>query len=314
MNWKEKALELAKNTELSWREIARVLGKPKSSCSDFLRKEIKGYVKPSELIKRAHVGAYNDPKVLIFDLELSPLLASVYSLWNNSYISHKDLESDFFIYSFASKFWGEDEIYYFDNRNQEDFEDDRDLLIRLSDMINQSDVIVGFNSKKFDIKKLNTRLIINGLPQCKPVKHIDLYQIAKEKFAFTSNSLAYLSKTLVPHVEKLTHSKYPGTSMIKACLKGDIEAWEENKEYNQRDVEATEALLDVLLPWSDKAVNLALFSDEPDTLDNWEPVGYHYTQVGKYKVYKHAVSGKYMRSRVNEFSKEKRKSLLANIV
>jgi len=314
MNWKEKAIELAKNTNLSWREIARVLGKPKSSVSDALRKEIKGYVKPSELIKKAHVGAVGDPNVLIFDLELAPLIANVYSLWNNDFISHKDLERDFFIYSFAAKFWGEEEIYYFDNRDQDNFEDDQDLLIHLSNLINQADVIVGFNSIKFDMKKLNTRLIINRLPQCKPVKHIDLYRIAKEKFAFTSNSLAYLSKTLTPHTEKLSHSKYPGKEMIKECLRGNIDAWEENRKYNEMDVLATEALLEVMLPWSDKAVNLALFSDEPDTLDNWEPVGFHYTSAGKYKVYRNLTTGKYMRSRINEFSKEKRKSLLTNIV
>lgn len=313
MNWKKKALELANEGRLSWRGIAKTLNKPKSSISDFLRKEIKGYVKPSELIKKAHVGAYSDPKVLIFDLETAPLIANVYRLWNNKFISHKDLERDFFIYSFSCKWWGENEVFYRDNRSQDDFENDKELLINLSELINQADVLVGFNSTNFDVKKLNTRLIINGLPQCKPFKQIDLYKIAKEKFSFTSNSLAYLSKTLVPHAEKLTHAKFPGTSMIKECLKGNIEAWEENKVYNKQDVIATEALLDVLLPWSDKAVNLALFSDEPDTLDNWEHVGYHYTSAGKYKVYCNLTTGKYMRSRINEFSKEKRKSLLTNI-
>lgn len=312
-NWKEEAIELSEKTNLSWRKIARYLGISKSTVSDALRKHYKGYVKPSELIKNTHIGAVGDPKVLIFDLELAPLIANVYSLWNNNFISHKDLERDFFIYSFAAKFWGEEEIHYFDNRGQDNFEDDQDLLIHLSNLINQVDVIVGFNSIKFDMKKLNTRLIINGLPQCKPVKHIDLYRIAKEKFSFTSNSLAYLSKTLTPHTEKLSHSKYPGKEMIKECLRGNLDAWKENEEYNKQDVRATEALLDIMLPWSGRAINLALFKDEPENLDMWKHIGYTYTNTGKYKLYRHKETGKYMRGRVNQFSVEKRKSLLMNV-
>ena len=49
-DWKSKALELHKKGK-SWRSIARKLGKSKSTVSDFLRKEIKGYVRPSEVTR-----------------------------------------------------------------------------------------------------------------------------------------------------------------------------------------------------------------------------------------------------------------------
>ena len=51
MSWREKALELH-HQGMSWRQIAKQLGKPKSSVSDYLRKEVKGYVKPSEVVKK----------------------------------------------------------------------------------------------------------------------------------------------------------------------------------------------------------------------------------------------------------------------
>lgn len=38
--WAVSAINLAKTTDLSWRQIANVLGVPKSTCSDYLRKTV----------------------------------------------------------------------------------------------------------------------------------------------------------------------------------------------------------------------------------------------------------------------------------
>ncbi len=46
--WKQAALVLHKQG-VSWRKIAKLLGVPKSSCSDWLRSQVKGYVRPSEI-------------------------------------------------------------------------------------------------------------------------------------------------------------------------------------------------------------------------------------------------------------------------
>lgn len=47
-DWKEEAIRLATETDMSWRQIGRELGVSKSSVSDLLRKQIKGYVKPED--------------------------------------------------------------------------------------------------------------------------------------------------------------------------------------------------------------------------------------------------------------------------
>ena len=49
--WKAEAIALA-NTGLSWRKVAKEVGQPKSSVSDFLRKHLKGYVKPDEVVDK----------------------------------------------------------------------------------------------------------------------------------------------------------------------------------------------------------------------------------------------------------------------
>lgn len=42
--------------------------------------------------------------------------------------------------------------------------------------------------------------------------------------------------------------------------------------------------------------------------------GFHYSNLGKYKKYRHKITGQQKRSRVNLLPKEKKDSLLANIV
>lgn len=50
-NWKVEALKLHE-MKWSWRAIAREIGKSKSTVSDFLRKETKGYVKTGEITQK----------------------------------------------------------------------------------------------------------------------------------------------------------------------------------------------------------------------------------------------------------------------
>lgn len=62
-NWKQKAIEMAENNpKMSWRKIARELGVAKSTLSDFMRGQIKGYVRPSETIKEVVVKETLQPK------------------------------------------------------------------------------------------------------------------------------------------------------------------------------------------------------------------------------------------------------------
>lgn len=49
-NWKQKAIQMAESDKaLSWRSIARDIGKSKSTVSDTLRKHFHGYVKPNDV-------------------------------------------------------------------------------------------------------------------------------------------------------------------------------------------------------------------------------------------------------------------------
>lgn len=58
--WKTVALELDKKG-FSWRKIAKLLGKPKSSVSDWLRSQVKGYTRPADLAPITKPSVADEP-------------------------------------------------------------------------------------------------------------------------------------------------------------------------------------------------------------------------------------------------------------
>ena len=185
------------------------------------------------------------PKILILDIETAPILAAVWKLWDNN-VGLNMIQEDWFIMSFAAKWMGADDVIYEDCRDT--YEDDKLLLTKLHMLLSEADVVVAHNGDKFDIKKINARLIMNGFPPPAPYKTIDTLKIAKKHFAFTSNKLEYLTGELCKD-KKLSHGKFPGYNLWRECLLGNEEAWQEMKEYNIMDVISLEELYIKLRPW-----------------------------------------------------------------
>lgn len=330
-DWKQSAVKMAETKGYSWRKISRVLGKSKSTISDHLRKHFKGYVKPSDLgengletIKRgegvshyqsAHLNAsrgYKGPRILVYDIETAPLFGALWSMWQDG-IGLNQITHDWYVLAFAAKWLGEDEIFYYDQRNAANPEDDYDLLLKIWELLNECDIAVGHNIVKFDTKKLNARFVLNGLPKPATFRQIDTLQIAKESFSFTSNKLEWLSDKLCGE-KKSKHEKFPGYTLWAECLKNNPEAWETMESYNKQDILSTEQLYNVLSSWSNKLPNFDVYVDDVLDMSVWEKDGFHYSNLGKYQRYRNRITGQQRRSRVNLLDKEKRASLLSNIV
>ena len=86
------------------------------------------------------------------------------------------------------------------------------------------------------------------------------------------------------------------------------------EEYNRLDVLSLEELYNILSSWDNKLPNFDVYCDEILDMDVWEKEGFHYTQLGKYQRYRNKITGQQKRSRVNLLTKEKRDSLLSNIL
>lgn len=247
-------------------------------------------------------------KELILDIETSPILAHVWSLWEQN-VGLNQISKDWHILSVSAKWRGQKEVFYFDQRNEKDISNDSNLLKKLSKLINEADVIVGHNLDKFDIKKINARLILNGLQPLNIVQQVDTLKLAKKKFAFTSNRLEYLTSKLCTKYKKSSHKKFSGFELWLGCLAGDLKAWKEMEKYNKLDVLSLEELYEKLLKFHDP-VHRRSYNDSIDNQcecgSNLQKWGVYVTKSGRYQKYRCNECGKCYKGNENLLSKDKR--------
>lgn len=249
------------------------------------------------------------PKVLLIDIETSPIIAHVWGLWDQT-ISLSQIKTDWHILSVAAKWLDEpaDKVIYFDQQGKKNIENDSKLLKKVWRLLNEADIVITQNGKSFDEKKLNARFILNGLKPPSPYKSVDTLRIAKKKFGFTSNKLEYMTNKLCTKYKKLKHAKFSGFELWKECMAGNPEAWQEMRTYNIHDVLSLEELYKKLQPW-DNSVSFSLYSDSDDVKCNcgseeFHKRGFTYTKTFKYQRYQCTSCGAWFRGRENLMKKK----------
>lgn len=258
------------------------------------------------------------PRILVFDIETAPNVAYTWGMWQQN-IGLNQFLHDWYVLSWSAKWVGEDYVMYEDKRESWHTQDDYDILASIWHLLDEADIVVTQNGKKFDVKKLNARFVQHGFKPPSSYKHIDTLMIAKRHFGFTSNKLEYMTDKLCKKYKKLKHGKFPGMQLWTECLKGNPEAWDEMEEYNKYDVLSLEELAFILAPWSNQLPNLDLYYNDNDNhclcgSTEWIDAGYAYTNLSKFAKFKCSSCGNEKRSRVNLLPKEKRQTLKLNVL
>lgn len=253
----------------------------------------------------------HNAKILLLDIETAPILSWVWKIWDEN-IGINQIKEDSHLLSFAAKWLDDPKMMYADQRKEKNIEDDSGLLKKIWPLLDEADIVIGHNSKAFDTKVINTRLIINGIKPPSNYQHIDTKLIAKKHFRFTSNKLAYLSDRLCEH-KKSNHNKFSGFELWRECLAGNPAAWKEMEKYNKLDVLSLEELYKKLQPW-DGGYNPDLYTDDYTMTcacgsRNFQRRGFNYSKVGKYQRFQCLNCGAWKSSRHNEFTKLKRANL-----
>lgn len=195
-------------------------------------------------------------KILFIDIETAPKVAMVWRFFKEN-ISPKQVRQHGHIMSYAAKWQGSPDIFYEENRK----EDDSGIVKKLCRLLDEADIAVAHNGEEFDLKQIRARAVVNRIAPFSPVKIIDTYKIAKREFGFPSNSLEYLSEVLKLPNKKPSHKKFPGFELWLECLRKNEEAWTELRDYNIADVLALEDLYEVFKPWATNHPNVALSVD-----------------------------------------------------
>jgi hypothetical protein len=296
-------------------EAAFMLGLRTSSVERAMRGRGKTIV-PNVDTRPEHL-----PKVLVFDIETSPILARVWSIWQQN-VGLNQIKEDWFVLSWAAKWLGVDGVMYQDLRGIIDdgdkYHQDKPILAGIWNLLNDADIVITQNGKKFDQKKLNSRFILNGFQPPSHFKHIDTLQIAKSVFGFTSNKLEYLTDKLCTKYKKQVHRDFSGFELWKECLADNPDAWDCMEKYNKYDVLSLEELYYILAPWDRKHPNFALLTGSETPVcrcgsTEFTRNGYAYTQVSKFQKYRCKKCGAETRGRTNVLDKDVRSALHMNI-
>lgn len=246
------------------------------------------------------------PKVLLFDIETSPMHVRVWGLHKQS-IPMENIVESWFVISWAGKWLYGDKIFGDVVTPEEAIDrNDKRIVKSIWDIFEEADIVIAHNGDRFDIRKLNTRWIIHGMIPPSPYQSIDTLKAAR-RFSFPSNKLDYLSKLF--HNKGKIKTNY---SLWTKCEAGDAGALAEMFAYNKEDVAILEEVYLTLRPWIKSHPNLSLYM-EPDKhictncgSEAVVPIGdFWYTPAGKFKAIRCANCGAIGRLPQNMINKVK---------
>lgn len=251
------------------------------------------------------------PKVLLFDLETSPLVVFSWGVYDQ-HIHPDDIINDWYLLSWSAK-WLFDSKIMSDCVTSAEAKTRNDLRIVKSmwKLLDEADIIIAHNAKKFDVKKINARFIFHKLPPPSNYKVIDTLSVLRSVAGFSSNALGYINKLLNLSLKGKTDS-----GLWKDCYYGDKDALRKMVDYNINDTAILEELYVILRPWMKNHPNLALYQDSNSHIcpncgsDKIILQGSYYTPTGEYTAFRCQSCGNVGRCSDNLLTKDKRKLLL----
>ena len=177
---------------------------------------------------------------LTIDIETSPNLADVWSLWNVN-VGLSQLREASKVMCFAAKFHGDKKVHYYS-----DFHHGHGVMIeKAHGLLEEADAVIHWNGARFDIPHLNREFMLAELGPPAPFVQIDLLKTVRKVARFSSNKLDHVAQQLGVG----SKVKHEGHSLWTKCMAGDAAAWNRMRRYNRQDVVLTEQLYDRLLPW-----------------------------------------------------------------
>lgn len=200
-------------------------------------------------------------KVLTFDIERRP---GVYLSFGprTDYLGRDKQQIRSSTISWAAKWYGEPEVMFGSIghgismfKQPERVPGYKRMMQRLRDLLDEADIVVGYNSIRFDEPIVRGELLRLGIPEPSPFRSVDLMRTTK-RMRWDYSSLAETLAAL--GLEGKT--SHQGFGLWVDCLNGDPDAWALMEEYNRQDVTQTELAYDALRPYIKDHPNLNLWA------------------------------------------------------
>lgn len=230
-------------------------------------------------------------RILTLDIENRPNLGFIWDLWNQNLSLPQVVEHAETI-CFAAKWHDKKKVEFYSTFHH----GKEEMVAQAHRLLSEADIVVGYNSNGFDLKHLNREMLLGGYTPPAPYQKVDLYQVVKKQFKFSSNKLDNILQQL-DLGSKVQHS---GWKLWIDCMADDPKAWAKMRQYNKNDVVKTEVLYDRLLPWIPSHPAVGLYEDMADVCPacgggNLRLEGRAYTLMGVYQRYSCSDCGKWSR-------------------
>lgn len=277
----------------SYAGYSSVQGAPSQSPSDYI--EIKGVESLPAPIEELSEQEVQDLEIWTFDIERMPRQVYEWAPRHGEFTPEIMTISESRMCSFAAKKLGGPTLFASEFHHGR-----KSMLDTLWHIFNRATIVIGYNSKRFDVPHCDSEFRLEGYPTYVPFKQIDLMVSIKQRFNYDYNTLKSVGARWGLDQQKI---ETEGFQLWRDCMAGDPVAWQKMKDYNIQDVKTTEDAYLSNLQWLTGSIpNLGLWSEktvcpacgsEDITVDGTASTG-----VTLYKAYRCGRCG--YRSRSNE--------------
>lgn len=230
--------------------------------------------------------AVKAPKILIFDVETLPLIVPVWQVYDVN-VGMNHIIKDWCILSWSAQWVGDDRIMNsILTPSEAKDRDDRRVVLEIWRLLEEADVVVAHNGKRFDIKKLNTRFWYHKLGKPTSYKVIDTLTAARAVFGLTFNKQDFIARFLGLQ-EKLDTNM----QLWLDCDAGNREALLYMQEYNDQDVRMLNDIYMEMRPWITGHPDLRVYTRDLNSCPvcmkhDFENVGLFVADVRRYEEFR----------------------------
>lgn len=198
----------------------------------------------------------HEPKFLFIDCETSPVTGTAWGIYEQDLLWHEMGE----ILMMGYMWGGEKRAHILSQRQYDGWTKNRSRERRLMEdifnVLDEADVVIGYNAKKFDIKQINARFAKYGMIEPSGYHALDPLQMIKRSMTFPSHKLEDMAEYL-----KIGHKVQTGGKYLwKRCMEGDMDAWAHMEMYCKNDVVLVKDVYERLKGWDKSVFNYNFYT------------------------------------------------------
>lgn len=221
-------------------------------------------------------------RILCIDVETRPMESRHWGLWGQN-IGISQIQKPDGLICFAAQFHGERRVHFASQWG----DGERGMVKAAHRLMDEADVVMGWNSNKFDIPWLQRCIAEQKLSEPSPFKAYDLMRVVKKKFRLPSYKLDFVAGWLGVGRKLRTG----GYDLWDDVLAGDDRAREKMRRYNIQDTRLTNQVYAELNArgWASPPINASILGGhvcphcESERL---QARGYEYRATRRYKRWK----------------------------